>query len=401
MSTTKKPRVLRNVIFLGLISLFTDLSTEMVYPLIPLYLTMVLGATPALVGIIEGIAESVASLLKVFSGYVSDRFQKKKLLAFIGYAPGILYKLALLIAGTWAGVLAARVIDRIGKGIRTAPRDVLVSESTDKNNMGRAFGIHKALDMLGTALGVLIAYLILLNMSNGIDYKLLFGLSLIPAALGLALFSFVKEKKLPRPTKKREAFWKNFGKISGQLRLYLLVSLLFTLGNSSNAFILLKAYAVGFDTISVILLYLIYSAIASILSIPLGRLSDRIGRKKLLVSGYSTFTLCYLCFGFAPNQGVMIAAFVLYGAYTALITGVERAYIVEISPPELKGTMLGLQATVVGIALLPASIIAGILWDTFNATVPFVFGAALSLVAALLLLFLMRNNARVSDTQVS
>jgi len=391
MSSHKKPQLLRNVIFIGLISLFTDLSTEMVYPLIPLYLTMVLGATPALVGVIEGIAESIASLLKVFSGYVSDRFQKKKLLAFIGYAPGILYKLALVLAGSWAGILGARVIDRIGKGIRTAPRDVLVSESTDKNIMGRAFGIHKALDKFGAALGILIAYFILLVMGDGFDFKLVFLLSIIPAAIGLCLFFFVTEKKTDRPAEKREAFWKNLRKVDGQLRLYLFVTLLFTLGNSSNAFILLKAFVVGFDTINVILLYFVYNAVASVLSIPFGRLSDSIGRKKLLVSGYVAFALCYLGFALAPNPGVMIISFVLYGVYTAMITGVERAYIAEIAPPELKGTMLGLQATIVGIALLPASIIAGVLWEVFGAAIPFIFGACLSLAAAATLMLFMRD----------
>ena len=184
-----------NIIFLGLVSFFTDLSTEMIYPLIPLYLTTAFGATPALVGVIEGIAESMASLLKVFSGYITERFQKKKATAFAGYAPGVLYKLALLFAGSWVGILGARVLDRIGKGIRTAPRDVLVSESADKRNMGKAFGIHKALDMSGAALGILITYFILRGAGDNINYKRMFILSIIPAVIGLCMFFFVKEKK--------------------------------------------------------------------------------------------------------------------------------------------------------------------------------------------------------------
>jgi MFS family permease len=383
-----------NIIFLGLVSFFTDLSTEMVYPLIPLYLTSVFGATPALVGVIEGIAESAASLLKVFSGYATDRFQKKKATAFAGYAPGILYKLALLFAGSWVGVLGARVIDRIGKGIRTAPRDVLVSESADKNSMGKAFGIHKALDMSGAALGILVTYFILRGMSNNFDYKKMFMLSMIPAAIGLCMFFFIKEKQQVRTVKRREPFWKNISRIDGQLRLYLLVVFLFTLGNSSNAFIILKANAVGFDTMSVILLYFVYNITASILSIPVGKLSDRIGRKNLLVPGYLAFSLCYLGFAFVSQRWIMACVFVLYGAYTAMIAGVERAYVSEISPPDLKGTMLGLHSTVAGVALLPASIIAGVLWDVFGAAAPFVFGAGLSLAAALILMFFMKD-ARV------
>ena len=168
-----------------MVSFFTDISSEMVYPLIPLYLTSALGATPTLIGVIEGIAESVASLLKVFSGYITDRFQKKKATAFIGYSAGLLYKLVLLFASSWAGILGARVIDRIGKGIRTTPRDVLVSESADKNNMGKAFGLHKTLDMSGAAIGILITYFVLRSMSDGFDYKRMFLLSMIPAILGL------------------------------------------------------------------------------------------------------------------------------------------------------------------------------------------------------------------------
>jgi len=171
---------------------------KMVYPLIPLYLTSAFGATPALVGIIEGIAESLASLLKVFSGYLSDKFQNKKLIAFLGYATSLFYKLALLLAGSWAGILAARVIDRFGKGIRTAPRDVLVSESAEKNNMGKSFGLHKALDMAGAAIGILITYFFLRSSDGDFDYTRIFMISAIPAVLGLCMFFFIKEKKEPR-----------------------------------------------------------------------------------------------------------------------------------------------------------------------------------------------------------
>ena len=380
-----------NIIFLGLVSFFTDLSTEMVYPLIPLYLTSAFGATPALVGIIEGIAESVASLLKVFSGYITDRFQKKKATAFAGYAPGVLYKLALLLAGSWVGILGARVLDRIGKGIRTAPRDVLVSESADKGSMGKAFGIHKALDKAGAALGILITYFILLGMGDKIDYKKMFLFSIIPAAIGLCMFFFINEKKEPRSEKNKEPFWKNTRKVDGQLRLYLLVVFLFTLGNSSNTFMLLRAKSAGFDDMSVILLYFIYNMTASVLSMPFGKMSDRIGRKRLLVPGYLAFSVCYLGFAFSTNQLVMVTVFVIYGAYTAMIAGVERAFVAELAPPELKGTMLGLQSTVAGIALLPASVVAGLLWDAFGAAVPFIFGAGLSLAAALILIFFMKN----------
>ena len=382
-----------NIVFIGLISFFTDISTEMVYPLIPLYLVSTFGATPALVGIIEGIAESLASLLKVFSGYITDRFQKKKAIAFSGYTTGIIYKIALIFAASWLGILGARAVDRIGKGIRTAPRDVLVSESADKNSMGKAFGLHKALDMSGAALGILVTYFLIRNSTGGYNYKYLFALSIIPAILGLSMFFFVKEKKGLLYVKNKEPFWKNINKIDGQLKLYLFVVFIFTLGHSSNVFLILKAKSLGFDDASVILLFFLFNLVASVFSMPLGKLSDRIGRKNLLVPGYFTFSLCYFGFAFADNKASIGIVFVLYGLYTAMITGVERAFVAEISPPELKGTMLGLQSTLAGIALLPASAIAGLLWNKFGSMVPFMFGAGLSLISALLLIVFMKGGS--------
>ena len=380
-----------NILLLGLVSFFTDLSTEMVYPLIPLYLTSALGATPAVVGVIEGVAESLASLLKVFSGYLSDRFQNKKLIAFTGYATSLFYKLALLLAGSWAGILGARIIDRFGKGIRTAPRDVLVSESAGKNRMGRSFGLHKALDMAGSAAGILITYFLLRSGDGSFNYQKIFMISVIPAVFGLSMFIFIKEKKDPRQTKKHEPFWKNIRNIDRQLKIYLLVVCLFTLGNSSNSFLLLKAKSTGFDDTSVILLYFLFNMTASLLSIPFGGLSDRVGRKKLLLSGYIVFAVCYLGFAFSISRLQMVVVFVLYGVYTAMIGGVERAFVAEIAPQQLKGTMLGLHSTVTGIALLPASVIAGLLWSVFGAAVPFVFGAFMSLLAAVILLLFMKE----------
>lgn len=383
-----------NVIFLGLVSFFADISSEMVYPIIPLYLTSVFGATPLMVGVIEGIAESLASLLKVLSGYVTDKYKNKKPVAFIGYTTGLIYKVALIFAVSWVGILAARVIDRIGKGIRTAPRDVMVSESAQTGKVGMAFGIHKALDMAGSAIGILLAYLLLKYSSGNFDFKNLFFLSMIPATFSLLMFFKIKEKKNPRLVQVREPFWMNIKKLDNQLKLYLVVAFLFTLGNSSNAFLLLRAKNVGFDNTTVILLYFIYNITASLFVIPAGRRSDKVGRKTSLVVGYIVFAIVYLGFALAFNKTLMIGLFVLYGIYTALTAGVERAFIAEISPEDLKGTMLGLHSTVVGIALLPASIIAGLLWNTYGPKAPFLFGSGLSLVAAFILLAYMTNGKR-------
>ena len=385
-----------------MVSFFIDLSTHMVYPLVPLYLIAVFGATPALIGVIEGIAESSASLLKVFSGYATDRFRKKKLLAFSGYVPAIFYKLALVFAVSWVGILVARIIDRVGKGIRTTPRDVLISESSDKNKMGGSFGLHKALDMAGVALGILIAYFVMLSMGDigvgdGAEFRRVFMIAIVPTALGLLMFHFIKETKAPRQQKAREPFWQNFSKIDGQLKLYLFVVFLFTLGKSSIVFLLLRAQDIGFAATNVILLYFIYSMTVSILSMPLGKLSDRFGRKRLLVPGYLIFSLCYVGFAFVTNQLAMVALFVIFGVYTAITSGVERAYVSEIAPSDLRGTMLGLQSTVAGIALLPASVIAGFLWDGIGPSSAFIFGAVLSFAAAVILILFMKPGAEVRD----
>lgn len=388
---------IRNIIILGLVSCFADISSEMVYPLIPLYLTAAFGATPALVGIIEGIAESVASLLKVFSGYISDRFQHKKAIAFSGYATGIIYKIALLFAGSWTGVLAARVIDRFGKGVRTAPRDVMVSESADKSSMGKAFGIHKMLDMAGSAIGILLAFLLVKNIGEN-GYKTVFAFSIIPIGIALLLFFFIHEKKGTKDTVQREHFWKNISKLDNRLKLYLLVTFLFTLGNSSNSFLLLRAYDIGFDSSNTILLYFIYNLTASVLAVPCGKLSDKVGRKSLLVGGYLTFSLVYFGFAFCSSKPLMILIFVVYGAFTAMTAGVERAFIAEIAPPDLKGTMLGLHSTLAGIALLPASVIAGLLWDNIGAFAPFIYGGMMSLLSALILSIKLSHTTKIVNS---
>lgn len=398
---------MRNIVFLGLISFFMDVSSEMVYPIIPLYLTAAFGATPALVGVIEGIAESTASLLKVFSGYITDKYKKKKPIAFAGYATGLLYKLALLFAGSWAGILTARVIDRLGKGIRTAPRDVMVSESAEGDNMGKAFGVHKALDMAGSALGILLSYMLLKGLAGGFasdhgfggtgadmigTYRFIFIVSIVPTVLALLMFAFIKEKKEPRQIKQREKFWTGLSALDGRLKLYLFIVFLFTLGNSSNTFLLLRAKSAGFDDTNVILLYFLYNLTASVLAVPFGKLSDRIGRKSVLTCGYLLFSAVYAGFAFASSAPAFIVIFAVYGVFTAMTAGVERALIAEIAPARLKGTMLGLHSTVSGIALLPASVICGFLWNQFGTAVPFLFGAAMSMLAAILLMVFFRQN---------
>lgn len=392
-----------NIILLGFVSFFSDISTEMVYPLIPLYLTGAFGATPALVGVIEGVAESLAGLLKVFSGNFTDKYKNKKTVAFFGYFAGVLYKLALIFSASWSGVFVSRIVDRMGKGIRTAPRDVLIGESSKADKMGRSFGIHKMLDTLGSAIGIIISYFLVLKLGNSSeDYKRIFAISVIPAVIGLIVILFVKEKKSATvDERKKVEFFKSWKLIDSNLKLYLLVTLIFTLGNSSNSFLLLRAKSVGFTDTNVVLLYFAYNISTAVLSVPFGRLSDIIGRKNILVVGYFVFSAVYLGFAFASSGTMIWLIFILYGFYTALISGAQRAFITEIAPPHLKGTMLGLQSTIEGAALLPASVIAGFLWDSVSASAPFILGCSLSFISAVMLIFFMKvpKKTLLSDIQ--
>ena len=269
----------------------------------------------------------------------------------------------------------------------------MVAESADKKSMGKAFGIHKMLDMAGSAVGILLAFLLVRNIGNN-GYKTVFAVSIIPIVIALLLFFFIHEKKEKHETAQREYFWKNIFKLGSRLKLYLFVTFLFTLGNSSNSFLLLRAADIGFDSSNTIPLYFIYNLTASLLAIPCGNLSDRVGRKRLLVSGYLTFSLVFFGFAFCITKPLMILIFVIYGVFTAMTAGVERAFIAEIAPPQLKGTRLELHSTLAGIALLPASVIAGLLWDGIGAYEPFVYGSLMSLFSAVILATKLRQTPK-------
>ena len=383
----KKKKVISNIILLGLVSLFVDMSTEMVYPLVPLFLTATLGASPAIVGIIEGIAESIASLLKVFSGYIGDVYHNKKRLAFVGYSASVLYKIFLLLAASWPGVLVARVIDRTGKGIRTAPRDALVAQSSDGKKLGGSFGLHKMLDMAGSALGALLAFIFV---ATNFGFHKAFLFSIIPAVIGILIIFAIREDKSSATTGEKLSL--TGLKLDGKLKAYLAVIFIFCLGNSSNTFLLLKAQERGFSASQVMLLYLIFNVSTSVLAIPSGKLSDKYGRSKILVPGYLIYGLVYLGFALLSAKPAILVLFIAYGAYTALISGAERAFIVENSPAGLKGTILGLYGMLQGIGLLLSSIIAGLMWDKINSNAPFLFGGVIGLISALMILLILDKN---------
>jgi len=396
-----------NIIVLGLVSLLTDVSSEMVYPLLPLFLTTRLGAGPAIVGLIEGIAESLASLLKVFSGYASDWFGRRKPLAVLGYGSSTAGKVVLYLAGSWPAVLAARVIDRFGKGVRTAPRDALIADSSTPETRGRAYGLHRAMDTLGAAVGVLLAYYFITAYKG--DYSRVFLWAMVPAFLGVAALFLVREGRaravaysgadngkggvsssdrqsgaggLMPGTSRRRLPPFQWSKLDRRLRRFLVVVSLFALGNSSNQFLLLRASNIGFGPATILLVYLLYNMVYAALSYPAGRLSDRIGRKTLLVAGYATYGLVYLGFAFAGSPWHIWTLFAVYGVYIALTEGVEKALVADIAPGELRATTIGLHATLVGIALLPASLLAGLLWKFFGPQATFLLGGLTGLLAA-------------------
>jgi MFS family permease len=377
-----------NIIILGMTSLLTDISSEMVYPLLPIFLVNTLGASPATLGAIEGIAESLASLMKVFSGLWSDKIRRRKPFAIFGYSGSGVGKLLLFLAGSWHMVLLGRVVDRFGKGVRTAPRDALIADSAAEGKRGAAYGLHRTMDTFGATIGVILAYFLVISIKDPIREIFLF--SLIPAALGVFFLFMVREKKdgSKMPAKRIAFQWKTLDR---RLKMFLIFSFIFTLGNSSNQFLLLRAQKLGNPLATVILMYLVYNIVYGLFAYPASRLSDRIGRKKILVAGYLFYGIVYFGFGAFSSAGMLWLLFGIYGLYIGFTEGVEKALVADIAPPNLKATAIGLHATLVGIGLLPASLLAGLLWQYFGPVAPFYFGGALGIISSAGLWFILKG----------
>ncbi|MBN2547175.1 MAG: MFS transporter [Spirochaetes bacterium] len=386
----EKDKTKKNILFTGLTSFFTDISSEMIYPILPFFLTSVLGATPAIVGIIEGIAESSAALTKTYFGKAADKLKHYKGMTIVGYFFSAFSKIILFFANAWAFVLTARFLDRIGKGIRTAPRDIIISESVPQEERGKAFGIQRALDFMGAFLGVLIAYLLLkfiiTSQTSDVLFKNLFLISLVPAFLGvLFLFFIIVPASLVKLKEKQKE--KSTVKISSRLKLFLVGTIIFALGNSSNQFLLLRSENIGFTFMTAILLYLIYNITSSVFSPIFGHLSDKIGKKKILVTGYLLYAVVYTSFGLFNIKWVYPLIWFFYGLYSALTEGAEKALVSDLSDKENRGFALGLFSTIVGIGVLPASLLAGYLYTYIGSHVPFILGGFLSLIATIVILF--------------
>ena len=406
--TSDTPAIPRPVWFLGLTSLFTDAATEMIYPLLPVYLSRVLGASAVSLGIIEGVAEGVNSLLKVISGYWSDRVQRRRPIVIAGYTVSSLARPFIAITTTWPQVLIIRALDRVGKGIRGAPRDVLLARFATPATRGRIFGFHRAMDHSGAIVGPLVATIILFFAPD--RYRLLFALTAIPGAIAVALLFFVDEgtgapatsartgepgTSEPRTTTYHQQPTTN--RLPGRVIALLGVLLVFGLGNSADAFLLLRlSDALGGATY-VPLLWAAIHVVKASLSTWGGGLSDRFGRKQLIIAGWMIYALVY--FGFALSTGAVafVAWFLLYGVYFAFAEGAEKALIADLTPTAGRGAAFGWYTAVTGIGALIASVLFGELYERFGAPVAFMTGAALAGAAAVLLLLIRTDTIKDSD----
>jgi MFS family permease len=388
-------RLPRNVWVMSATSLLNDISSEMLLNLIPFFLANILGVRTAVIGLIEGIAETTASLLKIFFGALSDRFGKRKPFAVVGYALSALTKPLLYFASAWGWVLGVRVADRIGKGIRTAPRDALIADSIDNKQRGLAFGLHRASDTLGAFLGLGIAAFIvwrtqaqasLLTLDT---FKLIVLVSIIPGVLGVLVLA-LGATEITGPTKSVEIKRLSLKEMDPRFRYFLFVLVLFTLGNSSDAFILLRGQERGLSILGVMGMSLTFNAVYTIFAGPLGAWSDSVGRRRLMLGGWLAYGLVYLGFAFSQTGWQIWALFALYGLYYAATEGVGRALVADLVPDTQHGTAYGLFNAAIGITVLPASLIAGLLWQGigtwagFGPSAPFLFGALMALLAGFL-----------------
>jgi len=364
----------RNVWYMGVVSGLTDVSSEMLYPVIPLFLTTVLGAPMSVVGLIEGTAEATASLLKAAGGRLSDRLRRRKPFVVFGYGLSALSKPVLAFASAWPLVMVSRFFDRVGKGVRTAPRDALIAASCAAEHRGLAFGLHRAMDTAGAALGPLVS-LFLLESAHW-SYRRVFLFSFIPAALGVAvLWAFVKEKPAAEEIGASPAPGRQGGSLSPELKRFLRAYSLFALGNSSDVFLLLKAKSCGFSTTQVLLAYVAYNVVYAALAAPAGRLSDRLGRARTLSAGLGVFAAVYLGFAFVQARTGLWALFMLYGVYAAMMEGVAAALVADLSGPADRGTAMGYFQGLAGVLAFAASAAAGLLWTHLSPAAPFVMGA--------------------------
>jgi len=392
-----------NIFFLGMVSLLTDVSSEMIFTLVPLFLRNVLGATTTIVGLIGGLSEGIDAILRIFSGWFSDKIGKRKSLALLGYSISTVAKPFMYLAANWGAVLAIRFSDRVGKGIRTSPRDALVADSVLATERGKGFGLHRAMDTFGAVLGLAIATIIVYLVQGGglqlslKTYQWLVLVGVIPAVLAvLVLLIFVREtRRKPSPDYEgrvtptgHRGLFKGF---DTRFKVFLAIMAVFTLGNSSDFFVILRAQNLGSSVIYIVLMLVLFNITYTITSLPAGMLSDRLGRRRVIIVGWFIYALVYLGFAVASSLWEVWLLFACYGVYYGIVEGVARAFVADLVIEEKRGTAYGLYHGVVGLTLLPASLIAGWLWQALNPAAPFFFGAALAFLAMLGMIMLIRE----------
>jgi MFS family permease len=420
--------ITRNVIALGLVSFFTDISSELLVYLIPLYLANVLAATPTIIGVVEGITESASAFLKLGSGWLSDRLGRRKTLVLAGYSTSVAAKALYLLATAWPVVLAARLGDRIGKGIRTAPRDALIADSTPPESRGRAFGLHRALDTAGALVGVSGAAIVVTLLQGdaptlgGDTFRALVIVALVPGVIALVVLGLaVRDVTAPpkpalaaapaepraisdphaglgavpaeRPTE-RPTLRRRLGAFPSAFWLFVGASALFTLGNSSDAFISLRSQTLGVAVRDILLMVIVFNFTNVVVAWPVGALSDRVGRRGLIAVAWSIYAATYLGLALAAPGFPVVVLWGIYGVYYGVSDAVGKALVADLVPPAQRATGYGILNMVIGLVLLPASVVAGLLWDGVGQQAPFWFGAGCAAAAVALLGFIHRRSNR-------
>jgi MFS family permease len=382
----------RNTFLLAFTSLFADISTEMLYPVLPVFLTQTLKASGSIVGLVEGFAQATQNIVQGFSGALSDKLQKRKAIALAGYLVAAIAKPLMGLSTVWQGVFGARLLDRLGAGSRSAPRDALIASSVDEANRGRAFGLEGAGDNAGAFLGPLLAVFLLYSLHVGI--RAVFFLAIIPGLLAFFMVLLVVERPASVPARPMvdvslrqfpKAYWK-----------YLLVTALFGLGNSSNSFLILRTRDIGASLETTILIYAMFNLAATLISYPAGSLSDKWGRKNILLASFVIFLIAYLGFALSQNVLVVAALFVFYGLYQGIFRATGKAFASDLVPEHLRASGVGCYGTTVGLLQLVASVVAGLLWDRVGHAVVFYYGATFAVAGWIGLLFLIPTDLGIA-----
>lgn len=379
----------RNVLVLGVVSFLTDVSSEMVFPIIPLFLSSILGAGKEVIGLIEGVADSIASLLDIFFGYWSDRSGRRKDFVIAGYGLSSVLKVGLVFASAWQHILVIRGTERIGKSLRTSPRDAIIAQSTNEKNRGKAFGLHRAMDTLGAFVGPAVAFSVFTFFGESEpSFRLIFMIALVPAFLAVvAITFFVKEPKgAAKAAEKKPRFWESLRMLDSRYKAFLKISCLFSLAYFSFALLIVRAGEIGLGAQDALVAYLAFNGVYFLASMPIGGLSDRIGRKPIIAAAFVLYGL--ICVGFiaAGELWQVVALFALYGVFVAADESVNKAYISDITSDKTRGIALGAYSSAVGAAYLPANALFGIIWATFGTPVAFGSAAAVAGLAGLLML---------------